>query len=717
MRQYELVERVKSYDPNADEEALNRAYVFATKMHTAQMRESGDPYFSHPLEVSEILTQYRMDCSTIIAALLHDTMEDTPASYADLKELFGETVADLVKGMTKLSKVRIHSESSKQAENFQKLVLAVSEDIRVLLIKLADRLHNMRTLHFCKKPEKQIRIAKETLEIYVPLAERIGMQSLKDEMEDYCFQILYPEAYKSIESRLRFLSRQGEKDVEFVIEQLKKDLAEHDIQAEITGREKRPYSIWRKMQKQNIPFEQVCDIIAFRVIVNSIETCYQTLGIIHTKYPMIPGRYKDYISTPKQNGYRSLHTGVIGPLNRRIEVQIRTHEMHEVAELGVAAHWEYKQGVHKEGKQYRWLRDLLDLMNCCNDPNEFLEHTKIAMYQDQVFCFSPKGDLIALPKGATAIDFAYAVHSRVGDTCVGVKVNGKIRPLRTVLQNGDQVEILTNKNQKPSPEWEHIAITAKAKASIRRFVRLQTYERNVNVARDLFNNTAKEYGISWNEKDLQPLLPLYKQFLPTNKQETTALLSIIGAGVVPFKEVFYTLHPECTQSGLKRTFSLFKRNKSETKNDKKMPVTGLIAGIALNFGKCCHPVPGDPIVGIVTTGKGVTIHTQDCLTLNQYQEEPERWLDVDWNPDVIKDKTLPVQIKISLEDKPNSLSELLTLISKQNITVTNLNTKSRSNGWAEIYLDLEVKNSEQLDILMQTLRSFKQIASVHRIKR
>ena len=447
MRQYELVECVKAYDLNTDEEALNRAYVFAMKMHTAQVRESGDPYFSHPLEVAGILTQYRLDSATIIAALLHDTVEDTPASYMDIKELFGEDVANLVRGVTKLSKVQIHSEESKQAENFQKLVLAISTDIRVLLIKLADRLHNMRTLHFCKKLEKRQRIAKETLEIYVPLAERIGMQSLKDELEDYAFQNLYPEAHKSIQSRLHFLSESGKEDVAKVIEQLHKDLAENGIEAEITGREKRPYSIWRKMQKQNISFERVFDVIAFRIIVKDIAECYQVLGIIHTKYPMIPGRYKDYISTPKQNGYRSLHTGVIGPLNRRIEVQIRTKEMHEVAEYGVAAHWEYKQGVHKEGTQYRWLRDLLDLMNHSSSPNEFLEHTKIAMYQDQVFCFSPKGDLITLPKGAGPLDFAYAVHSRVGDTCVGVKINGKIKPLRTVLENGDQVEILTNKNQ------------------------------------------------------------------------------------------------------------------------------------------------------------------------------------------------------------------------------------------------------------------------------
>ncbi len=710
MRQYELVERVKSYDPNADEEALNRAYVFAMKMHTAQVRESGDPYFSHPLEVAGILTQYRFDAATIIAALLHDTVEDTPASYNDIKELFGEDVANLVRGVTKLSKVQIHSEETKQAENFQKLVLAISTDIRVLLIKLADRLHNMRTLHFCKKIEKRQRIAKETLEIYVPLAERIGMQALKDEMEDYAFMSLYPEAHKNIQSRLAFLSDSGKQDVESVITQLQKDLSENNVPAEITGREKRPYSIWRKMQKQNISFEQVCDVIAFRILVDTIAECYQVLGIIHTKYPMIPGRYKDYISTPKQNGYQSLHTGVIGPLNRRIEIQIRTQEMHAVAECGVAAHWEYKQGTHKEGTQYRWLRDLLDLMNHSSNPNEFLEHTKIAMYQDQVFCFSPKGDLITLPKGAGPLDFAYAVHSRVGDTCVGVKINGKIKPLRTELVNGDQVEILTNKNQSPSPEWEHIAVTAKAKACIRRFIRTQQYEKNLSRGRDYFNNAAKEYGITWSEKDLQPYLTQYKQETPND------LLAAIGAGIVPFREVLLQMYPACTPSGFKRAISLFKKSRADVALDQKMPVTGLISGIALKFGKCCHPVPGDSIVGIVTTGKDVTIHTTDCPMLNKYSEEPERWLDVDWNPTIVKDKVLPARIKVVLEDRPTVITEMTNIIAQHNIPMTNFNVKNRSNGFADVIVDIEVKNNDAIDVLMQALRAHKHIATVHRQK-
>lgn len=716
MRQYELVEKVKSYDPVADEEALNRAYVFAMKMHAAQKRESGDPYFSHPLEVAEILIGYRMDSATVIAALLHDTVEDTAASYEDLKELFGQTVADLVRGMTKLSKLEITPEASKQALNFQKLVLAISEDIRVLLIKLADRLHNMRSLHI-RAAEKRHRIAKETLEIYVPLAERMGMQTLKDELEDYCFQNLYPEAHKSIESRLKFLREQGKDDVQEVVAQLQKDLNEHSINAIVKGREKRPYSIWHKMQKKNIPFEQVCDIIAFRIIVDSIEDCYKALGIIHTKYPMIGGRYKDYISTPKQNGYRSLHTGVIGPLNRRIEVQIRSKDMNDVAELGVAAHWEYKQGASKEGTQYRWLRDLLDLMNRCSDPNDFLEHTKIALYQDQVFCFSPKGDLITLPQGATAIDFAYAVHSRVGDTCVGVKINGKITPLRTELKNGDQVEVLTNKNQTPSPEWEHIAVTAKAKASVRRYIRTQKYEQNVQTARTMFINEAKYYGLSFNDKELQPLVSKYKSFLKANQEQVTDLLAAIGAGVISFKDVFHELHPDCSKSTLKKALSLFKKKDPKPEDtSKNMPVTGLIDGISLNFAKCCHPLPGDSIVGIITTGKGVTVHTVDCPNLSQYQDEPERWLPIEWNAAIMQNKMLPAKVSLEVEDKPSVLTEITAITAKQNVQVTNLKIQNRKNGLSEIILEIEVKDSTTLDLLLQLFRSCSFVSSVHRLK-
>lgn len=709
MRQYELVERVKSYDPAADEDALNRAYVFGMKMHSAQVRESGEPYFSHPVSVAEILTEYRFDSSVIITALLHDTVEDTPASYADIRELFGEDIANLVRGLTKLSKVQLKSEATKQAENWQKLVLAISEDIRVLVIKLADRLHNMRTLSFCKKNEKRQRIARETMDIYVPLAERIGMQRLKDELEDYAFKELHPEAYESITTRLSFLAEQGKNDVARVIEHLNTDLSENKIVGSIEGREKRPYSIWRKMQKQNISFEQIFDIMAFRIIVGNVAECYQTLGIIHTKYPMIPGRYKDYISTPKPNGYKSLHTGVIGPLGRRIEVQIRTHDMHDAAEYGIAAHWEYKQGTNKDGIQYRWLRNLLDLMQHSSDSSDFLEHTKIDLYQDQIFCFSPKGDLITLPKGATAIDFAYAVHSRIGDSCVGAKINGKMKPLRSILQSGDQVEILTAKNQTPPAEWERIVVTAKAKASIRRFARAQKKQTYITLARDMFNNAAKEDGITWNPKDLTPLLSNYRQ------ETLDDFLAAIGEGLLPFKDIFRQIYPE-NKLSFRRAISLFSKKKEIPQTPKNTPILGITQGTAFSFGKCCRPVPGDAIVGIITTGKGITIHTQDCPSLNSLSEEPERWLDIGWNPEAMKDKTLPVRVKVILEDKNNALTEVMNTISQCTIQISNFNTISRVGGWSEVYIDVEIKNAEQLNILLQALRSLKFVSSVYRVK-
>lgn len=713
MRQYELVERVKSYDPNADEEALNRAYIFAMKMHSGQKRESGEPYFSHPIAVASILTEYKLDAATIITALLHDTVEDTPASYADIKELFGEDVANLVEGVTKLSKVQIHSEASKQAENFQKLVLAISSDIRVLLLKLADRLHNMRTLYFCKKWEKRQRIAKETLEIYVPLAERIGMQSLKDEMEDLAFQNLHPEACESITSRLSFLTEKGEKEMEEVIATLKKDLADNNIRGEVTGRQKRPYSIWRKMQKKNITLEQIFDIMAFRVIVDTVAECYQVLGIMHTKYPMIPGRYKDYISTPKQNGYRSIHTGIIGPLNRRIELQIRTKEMHQIAEMGVAAHWEYKQGVHREGTQYRWLRDLLELLNHSSDPNEFLEHTKIAMYQDQVFCFSPKGDLITLPKGATPIDFAYAVHSGVGDTCVGVKINGKISPLRTILQNGDQVDILTAKNQTPSAEWERIAVTAKAKAAIRRYLRAERRQQLIEAGRTLLSAAAKEYGLTFSDKDLSVVLSQHKQ------KTIEDLLAATGEGLLSATDLFHQIHPEVKMSLYQKTMSLFRKSPEKQvmlSTGKSMPITGLFPGLSYSFAKCCHPVPGDKIVGIVTTGKGVTIHMQDCPVLEKFSDEPERWMDVGWNDEILKDRSLPVRIKVTLADRSDSMPELMTVLAQQAAPVSNLTTQKRSEGWMDLVLDIEVRDRNHLDTVLQALRASEKVSSVARIK-
>ena len=479
MRQYELVEKVRAYDPSADEDALNRAYVFAMKAHGAQTRASGDPYFSHPLEVAGILTNYHLDTASIITALLHDTIEDTEATTEEITELFGEEVAQLVDGVTKLTQLELQSDRAKQAENFRKLLLAMSKDIRVLLVKLADRLHNMRTLHHVPKEERRHRIAHETMDIYAPLAERIGMHDIKDELEDRAFRELYPDARDSITRRLEFLRSEGESVVEAVLGELRDVFAEAGIEVNIAGREKSPYSIWRKMQRTHSSVEQLSDIIAFRVVVPTVPDCYQALGVVHGRYQVVPGRFKDYISTPKPNGYRSLHTSVIGLADHRIEIQIRTQDMHDVAERGVAAHWVYKEtgsgpasdAVREENRQYRWLQELLEILENAVAPEDFLAHTRMEMFSDQVFCFSPRGEVYSLPRGATPIDFAYAVHTDIGDKSVGAKINGRNMPLRTVLQNGDQVEILISKNQTPSPDWEKLVVTGKARSRIRRVLR------------------------------------------------------------------------------------------------------------------------------------------------------------------------------------------------------------------------------------------------------
>lgn len=712
LRQFELIERVKSYDPNADEEGLNRAYVFAVKMHGTQKRESGDPYFSHPVEVAGILTEYKLDYATIVAALLHDTVEDTAVSYADIEDLFGKEVAKLVEGVTKLSKIQQQpqSEHTKQAENFRKLVLAMSEDVRVLLIKLADRLHNMRTLHFCVNAEKRQRIARETLDIYAPLAERMGMHKMRDELNDLAFKELHPDAYISIQAHLDFLRQKGGNLTNDIVEQLQKDLKEDGIKAKVYGREKRPYSIWKKMQHKSISFEQICDIMAFRIVVKDIAECYHALGIMHTKYPMIPGRYKDYISTPKSNGYRSLHTGVVGPFQEKIEVQIRTKEMHDEAELGVAAHWIYKQGtIHNvDGKQFRWMRELLDLLSQSSNSGEFLENTKIAMYEDQVFCFSPKGDLIGLPKDATPVDFAYAIHSGIGDHCMGAKINGEIKPLRTILQNGDQVEILLSKTQTPSPTWERFVVTPKAKSSIHRFVRNQKRQQFIDAGRGLIQALYKENHQTWNDKDLSALLAHFKQ------SSLDDLYVMLGEGIVAPNDVFYQAHPEKLTT-LQRVVSIFKRRPSVNKeaDTHKSPIKGLISGIALKYGECCHPVPGDKIVGIVRTGHGVTIHTVDCPMLKGYAEEPDRWLDVDWN-DESKNSTYSVRLHAVLADKPNALEIVSTIASKNDSHISRVNNTSKNGGFMDIALTLEVRDSQHLEDIMSALRASSVVISVNK---
>jgi len=715
MRQYELVERVKAYDPHADEDKLNRAYVFSMKAHGSQTRESGDSYFSHPLEVAGILTRYKLDDDTIVTALLHDTVEDTLATLEEIEHLFGPEVARLVDGVTKLSRIELQSEASRQAENFRKLLLAMSEDIRVLLVKLADRLHNMRTLRYIRESDRRRRIARETMEIYAPLAERIGMHDIKDELEDLAFAELNPDARESIVTRLTFLREQGGGLVGRIINELTAKLREDGLEAKITGREKQPYSIWRKMQKRNVAFEQLSDIMAFRMVVGSAADCYTALGILHSHYPVVPGRFKDYISLPKPNGYRSLHTGVFGPEKQRIEIQIRTKDMHEIAEYGVAAHWEYKQGMPTDGKRYRWLRELLEILEHASNPDEFLEHTKLEMFRDQVFCFTPKGDLIGLPSGATPVDFAYQIHSELGDTCVGCKINGRMMPLRTLLKNGDQVEIATSRTQTPSPEWERFVATPKARARIRRFIRTQRRQEYLTLGRSILDKAFQQAGYEFTEKALEGVLKIFKL------EDAEHLIASVGEGLHTSREVLHAVYPGLKQQRGReakdgKVVPLAKARPRGQAGENAVPIKGLIPGMAIHFAGCCHPLPGDRIVGLVTTGKGVTIHTIDCATLERYSDTPERWLDVGWNADATAPETHVGRIAVVVANEPGTLGELTSLIGKQKGNITNLRITNRSTEFFEITVDIAVDDLRHLSNIMAALRASPAINSVERAR-
>jgi len=712
MRQFELVERVKSYDPGADEDAINRAYVYAMKMHGSQLRASGDPYFSHPIEVAGILTRYRLDCASIITALLHDTIEDTPATQEEIERLFGREIARLVDGVTKLNRIELQSDHAKQAENLRKLVLAMSEDIRVLLVKLADRMHNMRTLHYIKNPDKRRRIALETMEIYAPLAERIGMQEIKMDLEDLAFTELHPDARSSIVARLGFLREQGGDLIGRILEELRKILTEAGIVATVSGREKTPFSIWQKMQRKNVGFEQLSDIMAFRVAVDGIEDCYRALGVIHSHYRMVPNRFKDYISVPKPNGYSSLHTGVFGPERQRIEVQIRTSEMHEVAELGVAAHWKYKRDGAKltDGRQYRWLRELLDILEHASNPEEFLEHTKLEMFQDQVFCFTPKGDLISLPRGACPVDFAYAVHSQIGDTCVGAKVNGRIMPLRTQLQNGDQVDIITSKAQTPNPTWERFVVTGKARARIRRFIRTQQRTQYTELGRGMLVRAFRQEGYDYTDKALDGVLKIYKAVAVED------LVALVGEGVLSARDVLSSVYPELKNRAQHADNVVALKARPPERKDKSgaMPIKGLIPGMAMHFAGCCHPLPGDRIVGIVATGRGVTIHTIDCENLEQFADQPERWLDVAWDESEVKAHIGRIDLVVTNE--PGTLGAVSTVIAKNMGNITNLKITNRTSDFFEMIIDIEVRDVKHLTNVIAALRATPAISSVERAR-
>ncbi|MEQ9640934.1 MAG: bifunctional (p)ppGpp synthetase/guanosine-3',5'-bis(diphosphate) 3'-pyrophosphohydrolase [Alphaproteobacteria bacterium] len=715
MRQYELVEKVAAYDSHLDEDLLNRAYVFTVQAHGTQKRASGDPYFSHPVEVAGILTDYRLDTTTIITALLHDTVEDTVATLPQIQDRFGPEVAKLVDGVTKLSTLELRSEQSKQAENFRKLLLAMSSDIRVLLVKLADRLHNMRTLQFLTKPERRRRIAAETMEIYAPLAERIGMQRIKDELEDLAFAELYPEARESVIARLQFLREKSGDLIPLITDELSARLREAGIEATVGGREKRPHSIWRKMQKYNVGFEQLSDIVAFRILVDDPMQCYQALGVVHQHYATVPGRFKDYISTPKRNKYRSLHTTVIGPQQQRVEVQIRTHDMNEIAEDGVAAHWTYKQHVAStEGEGYRWLHELLEILERADSPEEFLEHTKLEMFRDQVFCFTPSGEVIDLPRGATPVDFAYAVHTAVGDSCVGAKVNGRVMPLRTELHNGDQVEVLRAKESGPNPNWESFVVTGRARSAIRRFVRHQEREEYQRLGRAMAEKAFVGSGHEFTEKAIEQAAKVMRL------RSADDVYVDLGRGQVTPRELLAKIfpgerwRPKDAIDAINRVLPARLRRRRKT--EMAVPIQGLRPGLAVHFGDCCHPLPGDRIVGIMSKGEGVTVHTIDCERLAELDDSSERWIDVSWDVEVEAGAGHVGRLKAVLANEPGSLSSLSTVIAKNLGNIFNLTFTNRGPDFFEAQVDIEVEDVKHLTNIIAALRATPQVNSVERLR-
>ncbi len=696
LRQYELIERVKEYDPDADEALLNRAYVYTVQKHGSQKRASGDPYFSHPVEVAGLMTDLKLDQDSIITALLHDTVEDTLATIEDIETNFGPDVARLVDGVTKLSKIEQMPENERAAENLRKFLLAMSEDIRVLLVKLGDRLHNMRTLHHIKNPEKRRRIARETMDIYAPLAERIGMYEYMREMQLLAFEQLEPDGYKTITDRLAELRRQDGGQVDAIALAIKQALAEAGLKVEVSGREKHPYSIWQKMAERHVSFEQVSDIFAFRIITDSIEDCYRAMGVLHTTWQFLPGRFKDYISTPKTNGYRSLHTSLMYENSMRVEVQIRTREMHQRNEFGLAAHWAYKQHETPDGA-VGWLRDLIEIVDASHDAEELLEHTRMAIYQDRIFAFTPKGALFQLPKGSTPVDFAFAVHTDLGAQTVGAKINGRHMPLRTALNNGDVVEIIKGKEAEPQLSWLGFVVTGKARASIRRAVRLKERAEVAELGRKLYDDIADRVPAKIGKKALREALKRLEM------EDEEDLMYAIGAAQIEDREVMEALVPGCTAE-------FADEEPDWSKRDKAISIRGLTAGVGFKLAECCHPVPGDRIVGTRKPGEGVEVHTIDCLTLASGIDQD--WLDLQWGQ---RSQGAVGRLRVTLYDRPGTLAEMAGIFAKNHVNVTHLQQTQIDHPFTSYEVDLEVQDLAHLTRMLSALRASDAVAQAERI--
>ena len=743
MRQYELVEKVLSYNPNTNEELLNRAYVYAMKAHGQQKRASGDPYFSHPLEVASILTSLKLDDDTIATALLHDTIEDTQTTKDEIERLFGPNIASLVDGLTKIEKLNLVSKKTQQAENFRKLLIAISSDVRVLLVKLADRLHNMRTLEHMR-PEKRRLIAQETMDIYAPLAGRMGIQEFRDELEELSFRWLHPAGYETLMSRLNILRDQNRGLTKEIATELKAKLEAQSIKAEVFSREKKPYSIWLKMQNKQIGLEQLSDVYGFRVIVPTMEECYTALGAVHTTWRVVPGRFKDYISTPKYNEYQSIHTTIVGPRHQRVELQVRTAEMHQIAEYGVAAHSGYKlAGLAKlngdaravkgpapgESTAYQWLRKLVDNLLEGDNPEEFLEHTKLELFLDQVFCFTPKGRLIALPRGANAIDFAYAVHTSVGNRCVGAKINGRHMPLMNELKNGDEVEITLSDAQTPPAAWENAVITGKARSAIRRATKDAVRKQYLSLGRDIMKAALQRAGKS-GDTDLTPVLPRLGQ------RNVEDLLTAVGRGETTADEVLKAVDPNLVQEGAPKRRTITRNDEGwfnlrrvtsfkfrwpglltgseDEESAKGIPIRGVNGTSVVRFGEG-GAVPGERIVGILDPGKGITIFPIHSPHLRDYEDQLDRWIDVTWDIREGATELFPARIQVTAVNEPGSLGKIASIIGAAGANIDRLQMVTRGHDYTEMLVDVEVLDLKHLTDMLNGVKNLNVVSSASRI--
>ncbi|MCR9156419.1 MAG: bifunctional (p)ppGpp synthetase/guanosine-3',5'-bis(diphosphate) 3'-pyrophosphohydrolase [Rhodobacteraceae bacterium] len=693
----DLVALVRNYNPKTNEALIRAAYEYGRDMHEGQFRHSGEPYFSHPVAVAAILTEQQLDDATIITALLHDTIEDTKSTYSEVATRFGNEVAMLVDGVTKLTNLQLSSSETKQAENFRKLFMAMSKDLRVILVKLADRLHNMRTIK-AMRPEKQVQKARETMDIFAPLAGRMGMQWMREELEDLAFRVLNPEGRASIIRRFITLQKETGDVIHRITGDMRHELEKAGIDAEVFGRAKKPYSIWRKMQEKEIGFSRLSDIYGFRIITRSKAECYATLGVIHQRWRAIPGRFKDYISEPKSNGYRSIHTTVSGRDGKRVEVQIRTRQMHDVAETGVAAHWSYRDGVRSENPfavdPAKWVASLTEQFDGEDDHEDFLEAVKLEMYPDKVFCFTPKGDVVKLPRGATPLDFAYAIHTRIGSGCVGAKVDGIRVPLWTRLKNGQSVDIVTAEGQTPQATWLDIATTGKAKSAIRRELREAGRERYAQLGRELARSAFENVGKKASDKVLEMAA---RNLRISDAQE---LLARLGSAEMSAREVVAAVYPDLAPE-------------PSDFIEMQSAVIGLDKGQAFDRAPCCQPLPGERIVGIVQRGKGVTVHSIDCGALAAYEDHPSRWLDLHWaagnHPPVYA-----VSLELTIGNDAGVLGRICTLIGEKKANISDLIFLDRKPDFYKLLLDIDLSDANHLHAVMSALEAESDVASVVR---